>query len=355
MKKIPIFLFFLFFVKLLHAASYDGRHGWPAQKAPSQLIVCSPGVNAAEAMLLESLSGLAAKAVNEKRFDTMVWTEVDNVSYRKLYTSSVKALHLTDRVFRMDVWQLLDYLKKKKIVKGYILYHLASGERTSVIDDYSSNVATVYASLLSGVLIDESLQQAVLEHGLKELKDARKETLEVCFEKNKHKLNNASALSIHPQVNNLRDYAIAHRLMLYADKKDLVEKVLSWVRPLSPIMGWGCGDEYDFTSVISEWGHYNTATDWCFNLPVISSLSTRVPIKKAHEISPLNIQFADTASMHSFVMSDGDNMQWTMGSFRDNPNYVGHGELCHSGLSWTLCPTNLSIISPFTWNELADI
>lgn len=353
--KSSFFFAFLFVVVLAHATTYNGRHGWPVQKAPKGLIICLPGSSVAEEMLLQSLAGLAAKAVNENRIDEMVWEDVNNVSYQKLYTASVEALCLEKEVRRMDVWQLLDYLKEKKIVKGYVLYRLDSGERTHVINDYSSNVATVYASLLSGVLIDESLQQKAARYGLKELKDARKETLAICFEKNKHLLNNASALSIHPQVCNLRDYAIAHKLMLYADKKELVEKILSWVKPLSPIIGWGCGDEYDFTSMISEWGHYNTASDWCSNLPVISSLSPKVPIKKAHEVSPLDIQFSDTTSMHAFVMSDGDNMQWTMGSFRDNPNYMGHTELHHTGLSWTLCPTNLSIISPFTWNELADL
>jgi hypothetical protein len=54
-------------------------------------------------------------------------------------------------------------------------------------------------------------------------------------------------------------------------------------------------------------------------------------------------------------MSDGDNMQWTMGSFIDNSNYLGNKERNDIGLSWTLCPTNLSIISPFTWNAIAAI
>ena len=143
--------------------------------------------------------------------------------------------------------------------------------------------------------------------------------------------------------------------MLYADNKDIINKVLEWVKPLSPILGWGCGDEYDFTSVIARWGHYNTATNWCWNLPLISSLSSNVELKKVKEISVDDINFKDTSSFHTFVMSDGDNMQWTMGSFLGDSNYIGNKDRDNVGLSWTLCATNLSIVSPFTWNSFADI
>jgi len=254
----------------------------------------------------------------------------------------------------MDLWSLVDYLIKKKVIKGYILYKLDKNSDHKVISDYSSNVATVYAALLSGVMIDESLVKTAQLHRLKQLKDVRKESLEECFEKNKSKLNICSALSVHPLVPNMRDYAIAHKLMLYADKKGLIEKVLEWITPMSPILGWGCGDEYDFTSLISEWGHYNTASDWCINLPLISSVSGKVPLKKTNEKRLDDINFDDSSSFHSFVMSDGDNMQWTMGGFADSELYAGNKGVSSTGVSWTLCPINLSIISPFTWNELAE-
>jgi hypothetical protein len=340
------------------AQDYDGRHGWPIQKIPKKIIACTPGKNLAEAMLLESLSGLCAQAVNDGYFDEMVWINVKNENYKKIYDQTIQALKITE-IREMNIWTLVDYLKKKKIIKGFILYKLDK-PRINVYGaypdfNYSSNVATVYASLLKGVLIDESLIQEVQTRGLKKLKDARSESLKECFEKNKSKLNNASALSVPPGVSNLRDYAIAQKLMLYADKKEFAEEVLQWVKPLSPVIGWGCGDEYDFTSVISSWGLYNTATNWCWNLPLISSVSDIVEVKKVNEIGLKEINFTDTSSFHAYVMSDGDNMQWTMGSFIDNSNYLGNKERNDIGLSWTLCPTNLSIISPFTWNAIAAI
>lgn len=340
----------LFFCLTINAETYDARYGWPKLKAPNGVIVCEHTESWEETMLLESLSGLAAQAVNENRFNNMVWSEVDNVSYKRILDKSLKALSI-DKTEKMNVWELLNYLKKKKIVKGYILFSREK-TRNNKISDYSSNVATVYSSLLSGVLVEESLEDRVKSMGLKKLKDARMETMTECFVKNKSKLSNVSALCVHPSVTNMRDYAIAHRLMLYADEKVLAEEVLEWVRPLSPILGWGCGDEFDATSIISEYGHYNTASDWCMNFPFISSAAPYIELEKANEIKLNEINFSDSSYVHSFVMSDGDNMQWTIGAFVDNPIYAGNKNVNEIGVSWTLCPINLSVVSPVSWNEI---
>lgn len=356
--KIVIVLMLMPF-SLIRASEYNGRYGWSTQKAPKKIILCEPGTDTAQGMLLESLSGLAAQAVNEGKSNEMVWININqNASYNKIYTNTLAALQVPQPK-EMSLWALVDYLKGQKIIKGYVLYKMDTPRSNAYAShpntNYSSNVATVYSSLLKGVLIDESLEKEAQRHGLKLLKDARNESLETCFKLNKKKLNNCSALSIPPTVTNLRDYAIAHKLMLYADQKAIIDEVLEWVKPLSPILGWGCGDEYDFTSLISQWGHVNTATNWCWNLPLISSLGENIELKKSNEISPKEINFNDTISFHSFVMSDGDNMQWTMGAFIDEPAYMGHKECTTNSLNWTLCPTELSVVSPFTWNAIAGM
>lgn len=350
-KGLIVFFLDLLLCLNVYSITYDERYGWPSLKAPKGVIVCSHTSDWEETMMLESLSGLAAQAVNENRFDCMVWAEVENISYKRIFNGSLNALSI-DKTEKMDVWELLEYLKKKKIVKGYVLFSRWK-KSSNKISDYSSNVATVYSSLLSGVLIEESLEERAKSLGLKKLKDARTETMSECFSKNKSKLANTSALCIRPSITNMRDYAIAHRLMLYADEKDLAEEVLEWVRPLSPILGWGCGDEFDATSIISEYGHYNTASDWCVNLPFISSAAPYIELYKVNEIEPEEIDFTDSTYVHSYVMSDGDNMQWTIGTFVDNPLYVGSEKLNETGVSWTLCPINLSVISPISWNEIA--
>lgn len=338
------------------AQAYDGRHGWPEQRAPEKLIVCPLGESPAEAMLVESLSGLAAQAVNEGRFDTMVWIETSNASYKALFEESVAALGIKE-IRRMEIDELASLLRRRGILRGYVLYRADTPRADAYAahpgTDYSANVATVYASLLCGALIDESLVERARALGLRELKDARSESAAECFERNRDRLCRKSALSIPPSVHNLRDYAIAHRLMLYADQKELIEPILEWVEPLSPILGWGCGDEYDFTSLIARWGHYNTATNWCLNLPFISSVGQAAQPVRIESVDPRTIDFDDRSSFHAFVMSDGDNVQWSMDSYGESPLYMGGGTAGKIGLSWTLCPTELSILTPFTWNKMA--
>lgn len=346
--KYIILLFILLFSTSISA--YNERYGWPSMAPPKDVIICRPPKTWEETMLLESLSGLAAQAVNKHKFNKMIWIDTNNISYKRILEQSLKALSI-NKTEEMDVWELLDYLRKKKIVKGYILFNKEKC-RNKNIKDYSSNVATIYSSTLSGVLIESSLESKAKKLRLIKLKDARRETMAECFNKNKSLLSNCSALSIHPNTTNMRDYAIANKLMLFADEKELTEDILEWVKPLSPILGWGCGDEFDATSIISEYGHYNTASDWCINLPFISSAAPYIKLEKAKEIKLSNINFADSTYVHSYVMSDGDNMQWTMGNFIDNPLYAGHKNIKDLGISWTLCPINLSIVSPVSWNEI---
>lgn len=350
-------IFFIFLLTISDTIAYNGRYGWFTQKAPQKIIVCeNKNLTISEQMLLESLSGLAAQAVNENIFNEMVWKHINKESYKQIFQSSIDSLNICT-IKRMDVWKLLKYLHKKQIVKGYILYQkdTSKGELYSRRKgiNYSSNVATVYASLLKGVLIDETLESKIKHLGLKLLKDARKETPEICFSQCKKHLNNHSALSIDPQVPNCRDIAIAQKLMLYYDTKALAEDVLKWVEPLSPILGWNCGNEDEYTGAITRWGHYNTASNWCHNLPLIMAASNKMTINPIEESTPSDSSLKNKLSLHSFVISDGDNMQWTMGDFIDNPAYYGNSENNKVPISWTLCSINLSIVSTSTWNRIA--
>ena len=356
MKLILSILLALVLTNATASENYNGRYGWPVQKAPRKVIVChSNQLSSAEMMLLESLSGLAAQAVNHEVFDEMVWIETDSPSYQQIFESSLKELNIKQLTY-MDVWELLGYLKKKKIVKGYIAYQAdkSTGDLYSRRKEIncSSNVATVYASILQGVLADESLLERMKQQGIRQLKDVRNETPEQCFEKNKKHLNNSSAASIDPQVTNCRDIAIAQKLMVYYDTNALSSRILEWVTPLSPILGWNCGDEDEYTGEITRWGHYNTASNWCRNLPLIMAASDQTPLLKADEIDATEIDWNTHTSAHSFVMSDGDNMQWTMGNFLDTPLYYGNKNEERTPLSWTLCPINLSVVSASTWNRL---
>jgi len=357
--KIRLLFIIAFPFFIFSASAYNGRYGWFVQQSPQNIIVCNgEGLKQPERMLLESLSGLCGQAVNNGLFDEMIWIDFNNVSYRQIFQSSLKSLNIP-KPKNMNVWEVLKYLKSKNIVKGYILYKAdgSKGENYTKREkiDYSSNVATVYAGLLKGILVEESLEKQIKKTGLKMLKDVRNESPEDCFFHCKSLLNKGSAISIDPKVSNCRDIAISQKLMIYYGNGPLSEEILEWVTPLSPILGWNCGDEDEYTGSITRWGHYNTASNWCVNLPVIMAASDKMKPLPIHENSRSNNYSNDTIAYHSFVVSDGDNMQWIMGNFLDNPTYMGNKDINPSAISWTLCPVNMSVVSTSTWNRFVSM
>lgn len=342
------------FLTSVSASGDSDLFGWPEQKVPSSVIVCTLPRDLSERMMLESLSGLAAQGVNNGVFNEMIWISSGDSVYEKLYERTKQIVGIRHER-EMELWQLLDYLHHKQIVKGYVLYRADTSIGHDYSDrldmDFSSNVATVYGAVLGGVLIDENLQQQAIDAGLPLLKDCRGITPQQCFDDNRSRLNNISALCVDPRVENCRDFAIAHKTMVYYGTGQFTEQVLEWVQPLSPIVGWNCGGEDNHTGPVSRWGLFNTASNWCRNLPFLSSARGKVQLVKASEMSPENIDFTDSSTFHSFVMSDGDNMQWSMGRFTQSELYYGNPN--RGLISWTTCPINLSLISPFTWNDIA--
>ncbi len=374
MRRWLLFLFSLSVVTAF-ASSGDETFGWPEQKVPEGVIVSDLPSELPERMLLESLSGLAAQGVNEGRFQEMVWMRSNDSVYEKLYQRTREALDIRQEKC-MTLWELLSYLREKRLVKGYVLYRADRSQGQDYSErpgmDLSSNSATVYAALLGGVLIDESLQPKAQQLGLRLLKDCREITPEQCFEENRSQMNNVSALCVDPRVGNCRDFAIAHKTMVYYGTGELTERVLEWVKPLSPIVGWNCGGEDRHTGPVSRWGHFNTASNWCMNLPFLSAARGKVALARSHEKPLAKIDFGDSSVFHAYVMSDGDNMQWSMGRFTSSelhcilsPSQWSMGRFTSSELfygnarrgliSWTSCPVNLSLVSPYTWNDIVDM
>lgn len=355
MKRLLLFVFSLSYISLF-ASQGDATFGWPEQKAPQGVIICDLPINLPERMLLESLSGLAAQGVNENRFQEMVWMSEGDPVYERLYQRTRNTLGICGEK-RLDLWELLEYLIDSGVVKGYVLYRADKSlgrdysERPGM--DFSSNCATVYAALLGGVLIDESLQPKAQELGLQLLKDCRSITPDQCFEDNRSRLSNVSALCVDPRVGNCRDFAIAHKMMVYYGTGELTDRVLEWVRPLSPIVGWNSGGEDCHTGQVSRWGLFNTASNWCVNLPFLSAARGKVALSQSHEKPVGAIDFRDSSVFHSFVMSDGDNMQWSMGQFIGSDFFYGNSR--RGMISWTCCPVNLSQVSPYTWNDIVGM
>ena len=294
-------------------------------------------------MLVQSAAGLAARGVRLGTHDEMVWVDEENPNQQLAYDRLQKRLGLEVRD-TLEPWDLVRRLKDAGVVKGYIVYRQSSRRGRRI--DPSANVATSVAGPLGGVLVEESLEDEAKALGLEMLLDAREHDEAWVFEHFKDQLNRRMALFQNPRMPQCRDYAIAHDVIALYGDGELEREVLAWLEPLSPMLGWNRGDEGENARMFSQYGHFNTATDWAMNLPVLSAGArqaepARLPDEPQHEVE-------GGEPVVSFVMSDGDNLQWmTQNFFRDyRPRYWENPHREDFPLTWTLCLANMRQAAP---------
>jgi hypothetical protein len=322
------------------ANNLPGHRWWPAQEAPKAIVrtdlalmqqVADPGGQRAstwlgpEHMMVESVAGLAAQAVNEGRGDELVWIDMASESYAQWYQGMTNRLRLVDRgVFKP--WALVERFTRKGIVKGYILYSYdySTGGATKLRpdSDESVNVATSLAGLLQGVLVSVGQEKQAKRLGLKLLFDARGKTEAWCFANYRDQLNRTCALVQDPQMPQCRDLAIAHRMMAIYGYDAPTPDVYAWLRPLSSVIGWNGGEEAKSVAPISRAGHTLLPCNWSMNLCALSAGSENCDASAKPATAAVRPpQLDESGHSVSFIMSDGDNVQWLMGAFCTDERY----------------------------------
>ena len=327
-----------------------GDRWWPIQKVP-KTIIRVPASGAARDMMIQSVAGLAAKAVNEGQGNEMVWVETGNASLGEWF-SRWRAAHAEVVVTGpMDSWEIVDHFAKRETIKGYILYKLDVSKRDlnsySADMDCSVNIATSLAPILHGIIVDESLEREAIAHGLNRLADVRNETQAWCFQTYRDQFNRHIVCTQDPKKPHTRDFAIAHNAFTFYGDAEPSTSVMKWLEPLSPILGWNGGDEFKTTELSSRYGHIQTATDWCMNLPVLMAGS-----EKMESYCPNTNTFSrpidwnDQRSAVAFIQTDGDNVQWLQGNFFHHPSYWTNSDRGRIPFGWSACFAQLTQLSP---------
>jgi hypothetical protein len=327
----------------------DDARWWPLQGMPKG-IVSAKNAGGAYDFIVQSVAGLAAKAAKEGRGDEMVWVETNNVDEKDwLERLRVREARLEMRG-ALSAWELVDRFVKRGVIKGYILYRSdrskgGTNEHRPGMD-CSVNVATSLAGILDGIIVEETLEAEAKAHGLKLLIDVREKTQAWCFENYRDRFNRRMACTQDPRKPHIRDLAIAQKAFTVYGYDDPTPAVMKWLDPLSPILGWNGGDEFQSTKMSTVQGHIQTATDWCMNLPVLMAGSEQANQAKVKDFDPRTIDWKDTRSGISFVSSDGDNVQFYEGSFFRNAGYWGNSERGKIPFGWSCCFGHLAQLCP---------
>jgi len=331
----------------------DENRWWPVQKLPASVVrTRERGFPNPQEVLACSVSGLAAKAVNQGTGDEMVWMSSGNVDYEAWYEAWVKKNPSVKVHGEFKLWELVDRYSGRGLIKGYVLY--TQDKSAGQINDHrkgmnqSVNIATSLAGLLDGIVVEENLEDEVRKHGLTLLMDARDKTLKWCFETYQDRFNKNLLCAQDPKKANLRDLAIAQQAFVLFGNDEPLDSALKWLEPLSPIAGWNGGDEFQTTRLSSLYGHIQTATDWCINAPVLMSGSDQIiDPPRQRDFDPKGIKFDDRLTCVSFVITDGDNVQWYESSFfHGNPSYWANPDRGKIPFGWSSCFSHLTQLCP---------
>jgi hypothetical protein len=150
-----------------------------------------------------------------------------------------------------------------------------------------------------------------------------------------------------PRKPHVRDLAIAQRAFTVYGDGEPTPAAMEWLEPLSPILGWNGGDEFATADLSTRYGHIQTATDWCINLPVLMAGSENLDLPRPRSLDPSTIDWNDNRSGISFIGTDGDNVQWFEDNFfRGNSSYWGNPERGKIPYGWSCCFAQLAQLCP---------
>lgn len=245
-----------------------------------------------------------------------------------------------------DPWTLID--KFNSYINGYALY--------STVKAPSINNACTLASLNDSIAIDESIEDTLNSHGITNLiKDCRNTDKSWAFNTLWNSgLNHSTVIELpSDKYMSLRDYAILSKsLIFYEDdvnETSLRESIFRSMTDNGRILGWG-PDEHTNVSLSSNFGLDMIAADWSYNLSVLSSFPS---IPQTQKI-PKEITEEDGVHYVTFIMSDGDNQQWLLGSNFNIKNWFGSPNRGKFNLGWSLSPS-LYYLAPTVFNKYYQV
>lgn len=324
---------------------------WPRYPRPAAVATVADIPDRATGTVVQTLAGLVARAELAGKCRELVWYPVEHPAYRQWLGEMVASTHARLKAPE-PTWKLVARYRKLGIVKGYILYHYDDSSRGFHEEgqvDASANVATSLCASTGAIAVADTLEPQARAAGLKRLMDARGMTEEECFDRYSPRFSRKVLARIEPKCQECRAEAVAMGAFVMSSRGELYEKALARLDPDTPILGWGLGDEYRQTEPSTRWGSFQTATNWCADLPPLSTEDPAAMIKPGRATGLWDLKWEDGVHYASFVMSDGDNVQWLMGNFLDGErSWWGSSDRGSVPIGWTACTTDLAQVSPYT-------
>lgn len=308
--------FLLLLGALLNLAGSGGQCRAEPTPARPQLWVVDPAPSLpAEQALLASVQGLL------NRDAPRVWVRARGLHARVLERVASRF----EMVPVMSCWTLI--ASNRSRFDGFL---------TCTITNHTLNLATSLAGPRNALVMDSSLRSQAIALGLREVADLRQEAASGAFDRFQRETRRG--LFVHQPASkpfHLRDLAVSRNAWVGFEPSggDLSRQVRI-LGPDTEVMGWG-NDEHDFVSDTSRGGGWVIPADWALNLSAHRWIKDPFEFKIVH---PTPAPARPGQRIVTFVISDGDNVQWLLGGFSDQTGFWASPRRGTFPVTWELAP-----------------
>ena len=270
---------------------------YPYSQVPDTLFIIRDGdFSEAERLTIQSLQGLLAKEkpriYRDRGVGYSIWLQDLMNNYGIV----------ADDSYSKDLLGLVTHFQDK--ISGYILCDL---------HETSSNAALSLCGPLNAIAVTPGQLELVDELDLPMIEDVISKDESWVLDNHDEKLSNRVVIYQKPEKDLfLGDYSIfANALHFFSPiSSSFTNKVFSRMENNSVLLGWG-DDEHETVSAASSFSIHVHPADWAVNLSTLSNLNVAFH-QKTYCDEPGEQQNVHTVC---FVMTDGDNIQWTLGDF----------------------------------------
>jgi hypothetical protein len=307
---------------------------YPLSAVPNRLYLTSENYSPSEKVALQTLMGVTARVKPEILRDLS--------GHRGLVE---KAGVTIDDTYYTNFPGLLAHFSNR--LSGYILCNAK---------DRSTNVAISLAGIMNAVAIPADIEQTAINAGLTRLLDVRDKN-ETWALANYDTLFNRSIASYQQssddRVGSLADYSTYTKAFQFWDDSPagpLATSVYNRMNKGATFFGWG-PQEYETVEQLSLNSMMIIPSDWAANMSALTNIpAIKDSFRQKDPIKPFEV----VPNVHTvcFVISDGDNVQWLLGSL-DNMNNWNNPNRGRVNLGWTISPS-LSELAPVLYEKYVD-
>ena len=270
--------------------------------------------------LTATLQGLVARQSSQQIY-------VDGGRGYTLWYNHLNSAYGIPRVNAANPWLLVNQFKS--LISGYILYDVAANTN-------SLNVATSLCGPLNAIAVDVSLENTARSYGItNRLLDVRTYNEQWAWTNYNSSFSRDTVIEQKESFSDqLRDYSTLANAFTFFDGNSAFRKfIMTQMNPDAACLGWGDAGQGEnvFVGNNSSNGIFTVAADWALNLSTLSSIRDPTIYQHTHivPVTETNVHYV------TFVVTDGDNVQWNLGDFPGYFNTAARGKF---NMGWALSP-----------------